>query len=409
MMRKFIGKRGLTFLLAMVMICLPFAALSDDAGVLTEGELGDWVSRVLLESKNEQPQNAPVGEESRTEDGYAFLYSFATLYYDKPVLDEKSVLQGFSITKEAYDTPRMLRVGAPAEMLVNAYGWQNPMLLGDGSFAAFYVLNQLPEGAYWAWARRDGGQISAVQCAVHAKAGEGLYTDAGIEYQVEDGLISGIRVYGLSKTVTRPEVQGNLSAVYAVQAAISGDEPGMNFSTNVQGVTQKSEAAEFGTADLQFARIDFLTLTEAGAEAAFGKQLSEEWVQDDTGEWLHTTHRDGIALTHMLDKDKQNSRLETLSITKAGMEGPREITIGESLQSVLGRFRCEGTGTVFGDQALLYGDGVTPPYGTLSDGGDSITLRYVTMVNRPDGAQCEATLHLTFTNNQLAEIMVYSW
>ena len=51
-------------------------------------------SGVLRESAAREPLNAPVGEESRTEDGYAFIYDFATLYYDKPVLDENQRAPG---------------------------------------------------------------------------------------------------------------------------------------------------------------------------------------------------------------------------------------------------------------------------------------------------------------------------
>lgn len=110
-----------------------------------------------------QPLNAPVGEESHTEDGYAFIYDFATLYYDKPVLDQDSVLLAVSVTDEAYPGPRGIKLGDAQSVLIDTYGWQNPTLVGDGIFAAFYRLNSLPQSAYWSWAQLDGaGAITGV-------------------------------------------------------------------------------------------------------------------------------------------------------------------------------------------------------------------------------------------------------
>ncbi|MEG0901734.1 MAG: hypothetical protein RSG96_06415, partial [Clostridia bacterium] len=74
-------RQALLLLFALVaLLLLPALAFADDAGVLSENELNRWVTQVLHDSAEEQPLNAPVGEEALTEDGYAFLYSFATLY-----------------------------------------------------------------------------------------------------------------------------------------------------------------------------------------------------------------------------------------------------------------------------------------------------------------------------------------
>ena len=93
-------KRIICLLIAFCLLC-PLYALADDSGVLAESELNEWVVKALRDSAAERPLNAPVGEESHTEDGYAFIYDFATLYYDKPELDENSVLLAVSVTNEA--------------------------------------------------------------------------------------------------------------------------------------------------------------------------------------------------------------------------------------------------------------------------------------------------------------------
>lgn len=94
-------KRIICLFMMLFLLC-PLYAFADDSGVLAEGELNEWVVKVLRDSAAGQPINAPVGEESHTEDGYAFIYDFATLYYDKPVLDQDSVLLAVSVTDEAY-------------------------------------------------------------------------------------------------------------------------------------------------------------------------------------------------------------------------------------------------------------------------------------------------------------------
>lgn len=410
-MRRTLCIRGLSCFLGVLLFAMPLFALADDAGVLTEGELNAWVVQILQKSMTEQPQNAPVGEESHTEDGYAFLYSFATLYYDKPVLDQESVLMGFAITNETIDTPRGIRLGAPADELIAAYGWQNSTLFGDGSFAALYTLDQLEMSAYWAWAQIGESGLASVRCAIHAGVGDAQYTDAGVVYQVQAGVVTSIRVYGLSQLISLADVRSNLAAVNGVAAAGSGDDVMENEGARdkAQGNFQKSDAAAFGREDLRFSKIDFLSLKEAGAALIFGQPQSEEWVQDDTGEWLYTTRRDGITLMHVLDVNRGNSRLATLSITKAGLLGPREVKLGDTLESVLLRFRSDGTGAVSEYEALLYGDGVKAPYATLSTEGHVSTLRYVLETQGADGMEREISLHMLFEGEKLTEIMLFTW
>lgn len=401
-------KTHLAWLLAWLLafLLLPLAALADDAGVLTEGELNLWLMNVLQRTQAEQPQNQPAQEDSITEDGYAFLYSFATLYYNKPVLDEKSVLNAFTITDESYPTLRGLRLGDSAQLLISTYGWQNPDLLGDGSFAALYLLNQLPQNAYWAWAQHDAGAVDMVQCAIHAEAGGGMYTDAGIRYQLHQGEISSIHVYGLNRRISQVEVESNLAAVAGVQAAANGEAP----PPATQGDTLYSGAEAFAPHDLHFAGLAFEGLTQEAAQQALGAPLQEDWAQDDTGDWLYTAQWEGITLSYALDASRQNSRLETLSVIKPGLAGPRGIQVGDSLAAVQALFRSDGTGLVKDRQALLYGDGLLPPYGALEKRGESATLRYVAALTpTQEGSSSPVTLHLTFEKGILTEMMAYTW
>ena len=388
-------------LLLLALLFLGATALADEAGVLTETELGAWLNGLLLDTAGQTPINAPVGEESLTDDGYAFLYPMATLYYNKATLDAQSVLGAVAVTDESLDMPRGIRLGAPAEMLLAAYGWQNPTLAGDESFAPLYVLNRLPENAYWAWAQRAGDQLRSVRCAIHARMGEDRYTDTGVLYTLQNGAVTAIQVYGLSAAATLAQVQSNLSAVDGARAD--------DTATAAVGVTVRSDAAAFGPSDLQFARMDFLTLTEKGAAVLFGEASGEEWAQDEGGRWLHTLSFPGAALVFSLDAQKQNPRLESLTLTGEGRQGPRGLMTGAALSDAMALFQSDGKAATSGSTALLYGDGQTPPFGTLERTGKDATLRYAALASGADGVSFQIALHLTFADDRLVELMLYRY
>jgi len=375
------------------------AALADDAGVLTEKELGTWLDQVLLSTVNISPINAPVGEESLTEDGYAFMYDTVTLFYDKPVLDAQSKLQAIAITDETLEMPRGVQLGAPADKLLVAYGWQNPTLAGDDSFARLYVLNQLPDAAYWALAQRDGAQLQSVQCAIHARAGEDRYTDTGVIYTVKDGHVSGIRIYGLNSFITQAQVLNNLSAVGAEQTAAPVQ--------TATGIMVKSDAEAFGQSDLQFNRMNFLALTEKGAAVLFGESNGDTWVQDDQGKWLHTLSFSGASLVFAMDADRKNPHLESITLNAGDWLGPRGVSTGSGLDTIMLLFRSDGNGAVHGGEALLYGDGQNPPFGTLERTNSDAKLRYAATVVDADGVTLRVALHMIFVDEKLIELMIY--
>lgn len=391
--------------LALCLLCLGCAAArADEAGVLTEAELGAWLNTLLQSTLGVEPLNAPVGEDALTDDGYAFLYPSATLYYDKPVLDAQSVLKAVAVTDEALDMPRGARLGAPAEMLMTAYGWQNIGLLGDDTFAPLYTLNQLPQAAYWALAQRAGGTLQGVQCAIHASMGEGRYTDTGVIYTVEGGEISAIRIYGISASATRADVEANLLAVGGAPAADTAPDA----QQAAQGVAQASAAEPFGMADLQFGRMDYLTLTEKGAAVLFGAAAFDDYAQD--GEtWLHTLSYPGVSLVFSQYADHTSSRLEALTYTREGLEGPRGVAVGMELARVMALFSADGQGRTAGAAALLYGDGQNTPYGTLEIAGGEATLTYAFTLPTAGGPPANFALRLLFETERLTELMLYRY
>lgn len=388
----------LALLCALCVTCLASAALADSAGVLSEGELNMWLEQLKNATAAETPMNAPINEDALTDDGYAFIYSFATLYYDKPALDGESVLRAVSLTGD-YPAPRGLKIGGGQSGLIESFAWRNPTLRGDEVMAALYGSDELPRAAYWCLAQHDGGELMSVQCAVHASAGDARYTDAGLLFTLEDGAITGIRAYGLDALCTEADVRGNLDAVADVEAAAGGDGA-------AKGYTRKHDAPPFSEGDLRFGGIDALKLTEAGAERLFGKAASVERVQDDTGDTLLSASRDGLTLGYVSEGGGARERLESFSLTKDLLEGPRGLRVGASnTDEAIAAFGSDGAGRVLDGAAVLYGDGANAPSGLLRRAGDGAAeLTYTA-----DTADGRVTLRLSFVNDKLSELLIYTW
>lgn len=386
-------------MVAALVLSLCPAAVADDAGVLTEQELGAWISQLLLSTKDKQPLNSPITQDALTQDGYAFIYDEATLYYDKPELDAKSVLQAVSVTSEALETPRGLKLGDTQAAILSVYGWLNPDLTGDESLAPLYQLDQLPAAAYWAWAQREGQTVLRVQCAIHVLSGEN-YTNAGVNYSLDGGVITAIQVYGLNQMTTPESVAGNLQSL----SRLSGEETAAPNASS-------SEQAEFTQEDLVFSGLDYRTLNETVATQVFGAAGDESWAQESSVEWMHTTERTDVMITYIADQNKQNEHADALVITQMGFVGPRGMKIGDAQEVVLALFRADNQQqTLSSGATLLYGDGQDPPYALMENNGDAtITARYCANMTASNGESKQVNLYLTFFDGYLSEIMVYSW
>lgn len=387
-------KRFGCLLLLLLLLC-PMAALTDDAGVLTERELNEWVVAALRQSVGAEPVNAPVGEEARTEDGYAFIYDFATLYYDKPELDERSVLMAVSVTNESYAGPRGIRLGGPADALIETYGWQNPTLVGDGVFAALYRLNSLPQAAYWSWAQHDeSGVVTGMQCAIHVRVADGRYTDAGVTYSLEDGAVTAIHVYGLNSFVTEAEVRANLEAVSSVNSAAFGDASAPDMRAVAVSVPA-SAAAPFALADLAFAGLNYAGLTPEGARAALGTPAAESAANDETGgAYLHMSW-DGAEMIWMEAADGASGRMESLRVTGGAIIGPRGVATGMRFDEATALFASSGA------TGLLYGGEEGGAYAeAVREGGQTIVTYHT---SQADGGYA---LQLVFENDALSEWIV---
>lgn len=388
--------------LIMTLMLLPVVpALAEDsaAGALEWEELLTWANSYKARALKEQPLNDPTAPEAYSEDGYAFIYEFATLYMDRPEMTEDSVLKNLVIVSAEEEAPRGTKVDMFTSDVLAAYYNENENLAGDRGFAALYLSNTMPMGAMWGWVQRDGQRIMAIQYAVHdqlASGGDG-YTDAGLLYTIQENMVAAIRAYGLDVVIDEADVLDNLSAVEDVM--------GQTAYTQVPVSYIGTDLTPFQESDLAFAGIDFLTLTPESAQAAFGAPREDQWMEDDTGEYIRAMEFAQCELTFVYDKNKENPALYAMSILADGIEGPRCVRIGDSFPSVLNRFRYnEGQYDDATMTEVLYGTAGSDTCGTAEYSEDgSATLRYTL---RAASGQA-VVLHMNFSYMSLNEIMLY--
>lgn len=386
------------FLALMMVLSLITAVAESDADALDYDELMNWAegfkTRALAAGA---PLNDPTEEAAYTEDGYAFVYDFATLYMDRPEMTADSVLQAVVVYSPEEQGPRGTGVDQISAEVLNVFYNENDDLQGDSSFAALYVSDTMPAGALWGWVQRDGQRIETIQYAVHeqlSSGGDG-YTDCGLVYTLSDNLVAAIRAYGLNETISADEVRSNLDAVQDVSEKTEYAQ----VPTSING----SELEMFDRDDLIFSGLDFLSLTPEEAEARLGAAQEDDWMEDE-GAYLRSMEFASCTMTFSYDAQKQNPTLEMLSIDMDGLEGPRCVRIGDTLSSVISRFR-NGEGDYDGvSREVLYGDGENAPYG-LAEYGDDATAGLWYAAKLEDGRT--VVLSMSFEQMYLSDITLY--
>lgn len=394
-------KRLMGWLLAAMLLMTGVSAQAEGDGeqsALTMEELTEWVAGYKARALTAEPLNDPHAAGAETEDGYQFIYDFATFYMDRPEMTEDSVVRSLVITSSEEQGPRGTGVDQFTQELLATYYNENPDLVGDRDFATLYVSDTLPASAAWAWVQRDGQRILMVQYAVHeqlATGGDG-YTDMGLVYTIENDMVAAIRAYGLDARVEAEDVSRVLGAAEAIMESDSYRQ----VPTSYVG----TDLAPFGEADLTFSGINFATLTPEDAVAALGECLEDQWMEDDNGEFIRAMEFDGCDLTFLYDANRQNPRLDMMGISAGAMEGPRCVRIGDTFSSVLNRFR-HGEGEYDGVSAeTLYGTEGVAPCGSAEYGTDaSATLRYLLRLS--DGR--EIALYMDFHQMALSEMLLY--
>ncbi len=396
--------KGLVLILFLsVLFSMPVHGLASntDMGGLTLEEINDWSEMILDKARAIKPL-ASGPQAKKTADGYEVIYDFATLYLDTPELTDESVVNAITITEYGIECPRGIGIYDTQHMLLDVFANENQTLQGGRDFAVLYLSNSLPQEALWGWVLRDGQQIQAVQYAVHERISidEDTYTDCGLMYSINNGYVTAIRAYGLSVSIPLVQAEQTIAEVANAQ-----QEDGY-FAYPQSSVG--TDLDPFEREDLLFSGLDYLTLSPEAAMEALGAYEVETWLQDDNGEWLRILQWPGAEITFAYSKDKVFKSVDTLVINQRGIEGPRGVQVGDTLSSVMMRFRHSEGELDSAFTEVLYGDGKTPPYGLAEYTDFTATLRYAFMVEGREDIKT-VTLHMIFVDTTLSELFLYSW
>ena len=394
------NRRTIGMLCALVLLFCsaagPVLAIDNGADPLNLEELRAWITSLEAYAAGEELLNDPSEAEYHTEDGYAYIYEFGTLYYSRPAAGEDTVLMAAVIYDDEVPGPRDTRTEMSAEDLLASYYTENETLLGTRDRALIYLADHMPEGLWWAKALRDGQRLETVQYTVHESAGDGMYTDCGLVYTLQENTVVAIRAFGLSAVVDR-------DGIMAEETLLLPELDESEYSM-VPSSTNGSELQPFGPQDLAFLGIEFPGCTPEDAIAALGVPEADETVPDGRGSEMRTLSFDGCTFVYRITGKAKQPQLTMITITGEELEGPRAVRPGDSIAAVRQRFRF-GDGAV--DETLaevLYGTPSGTEWGLAEYGEDaSAVIRYG--FTPEDGRQ--VVLMMNFDLLRLTEINVF--
>lgn len=354
----------LTLALALMMALLPLMGQAEaPAGPLTQEELHAF-SQSLLERAIQDDHGAV----NLAEEGYLFEGMGYTLNLNSEDLSLDTVLLGAeinmsSIHEEALTGPRGIGVSSTLSETLAAYPNDNPMLQGTMTGAVLHISGSLPEGLSVGQVVRDGQQVTMVDYAAYRQE-EDRVIRQGLQYVMEEDSVVAIRYYGGGEALTGED------AAQEIQAASQLQEQTAYFAYTTDN------PAPFSREDLGFFGLDFLDMTPEDVIERLGEAVHEEQVADSTGEQLRLMQWDGVEITFVYTASGDFTRADRITVNAPGLEGPRGLRVGTSLQAAVQRFENPGETPV--KSLSLYGDAANqqPPYGRLDVEGDEARLYY---------------------------------
>ena len=377
-------KKLIALLLALSLLAAPALAepAAEESAPLTYEELEIYLSSLQKAALN-------AGDTSVQEaDGVMWAScSDAMLQIADETLTENTAVLG-AVVMPGQEDLRGLALGATLDEVLAAYPNDNPLLSGSAFDAALYIRGEKPEVSF-GYLLRDGQRITRVCYAVAHWTQDGVL-EATAAYTLDQGVVTDIRITDMQTLTEEAEALETLADIAAMQETSEYYD-----YSRVPGLAQ----TPFQREDLSFSGIDFLDLTAESAIAAFGDPIADQWTEDSTGEWIRMLLWSGLRVHLLYDANKAFLRPDSLIITDPDLEGPRGVRAGDYSATVTGRFPQEEGSALADGSMILYGDGVQPPYGLLSDSGDSVTITYAL---RLDGNQT-VLLYLVFTGGELLE------
>ncbi|MBQ7182632.1 MAG: hypothetical protein IJR97_01495 [Clostridia bacterium] len=351
-------KKILPILIALI-LCLSAAAAAEGKGAFRFDEAYDYAMALL-----EAAQNAGDARKATLEDGLTrleaggavFVYEEGEGYLDlksATLLNGTEDARGFASGFFGWESVS----GVSTAEVLAAYPNGNSRL--EGTFdAALIYLERDGGDVLYGLCSRDGQRILSLEYGFDGAKGTAL-----VRYSFLDDSLEDITYY------FGDAAQSQAAGIGALEA-LKDEKDYFAYYTGAEG----EETEVFAREDLFFAGMDVMTLTRGDLEKVFGAPdaLSE------TGGQVQLMW-DGLAVTFPA-ADGTMAGPAALLVSGGDREGPRGLRVGDTLGSVLRRFRNDA-GRESDRGTLLYGDGENAPYGLITFGADTATVTYCALTD----------------------------
>lgn len=371
-------KKLLSLLLTLLLVCAALPSLAD-SDVLTVDEMLSFCDAMLTDALKHSPVSAQAAEEG----GYMHDFEEYILYSPDAQLTAASVVTGVDLINPGalLADMRGIAPGHTLDALLNAYPLDNVSLEGTYDEAVLYIRGLLPNTVNTGRIIRNGSHVLVLEHAVYTADAETVEKCCMV-YTLENNKVIAIQLMLDVQDITLNDAQAELDTLSGLQEM---SEYRVYSSETPDALTRE---------DLAFSGLDFLTVTPEDALNILGSAVSDTWAQDSEG-FIRSMQWNDLQLVFGYDGQKQESHLVLLQVYGEGFEGPRNLHLGDSPESVMARFERANT-----DGSVLYGDGENAPYGKyqLRDDG-SIYLLYAAQVEDDT-----VLLALTFVDEQLVDM-----
>lgn len=386
-------KKGLCILLTMVlMLSLWLTAGAEEVAPLTVDEVDAFLEVLREEALQDENLTVVPGEEG----AYHATFAGGMLMLAEEALHQDTAIVGAELNAARTDLRELKLVtmvdelpdGAYLSDVLAAYPCDNASLYGTYEEAVVAMSGDLPGGAFVGVVKRSGQMVNQVVYYAYETVND-VTVRAAVVYHFNEGQLLNVTLEGAR------EVE-NAAGELAAYAALQEEMAYFAYPSSQNG----SELDMFAREDLTFSGLDFLTMDYETLAERFGTPASDEWLEDTDGSFIRTCVWDGIDVTFQYDAQKQFVGAKYLVVTGTLLEGPRGAKVGDSLTSLIYRFR-HGENESADGATMLYGTNGVAPCGQLRYEGTGAYLTYLAQV--PDGT---VGLYLNCENMQLTSYML---
>ncbi len=378
-------------LVLVLTVCAVLPAAAEEAQPVTAEELDTLLAEVRAKALTEELLNDPADEAAQNEDGTLFFYETAKIYAAGATFDAETPVNALVIEHSEEAVIRGVWVASFQEDAIAAFPNGNPELAGTREAALLY-LSMTDGGFLYGRVLRDGQRLTALEYGEVLPAGEG-FRRVAVTFDLLEGLVSGIRVDGLNPA------EGLLDAPFANEFLKELED--LKSCDGYRAVkTSKNglELTPFDEKDLSFSGIFYPALQP---DSLPGKAESD-LIDNEDGTWLLRCESAEYEAVFTCGANGEDAKILSFTLRDEAAEGPRGVRLGDLFSEDFCRFR-NGEHEMGEDLTeVLYGDGVTAPWGAAVYDPADMSLRYVTATE--EGA--EVMLILRFEDNYLTEIML---